>query len=90
MLEKTPERIVAHPEAAAGQLAEHSSRREIRLLSDPRKNPVPFTRHKIRPAAAHLQRRGHFTTLATLTMNVLATERQVLPAATARSRNAKE
>jgi hypothetical protein len=57
VLENTPERIVAHPEAAVGQLAEQSSQREIRLLGDPRKNPVPFTRHKIRPAAAHLQRR---------------------------------
>ena len=102
MVKKMPERIIADHQAAIGQFLEQSPQREIRLLGDPRQNPTPLARHKVRPAAAHFQRSrtanarcrcDHFTTLATLTMNVLATERQVWPAATApttRSRRSKE
>ena len=33
-----------------------SAQREIRLLGDPRQNPIALARHKVRPAAAHPQR----------------------------------
>ena len=97
-----PERIIADHQAAVGQLLEQSPQREIRLLGDPCQNPIPLARHKegLWPpifSAAGLPmarcRCDHFTTLATLTMNVLATDRQVWPAATApttRSRRSKE
>ena len=79
-----PKRIIADYQAAVGQLLEQSSQREIGLLGDPRKNPIPFARHKVGPVAAISAPLGlpmarwrcdHFTTLATLTMNVLAAER---------------
>ena len=85
MLEKMPKRIITHHQAAVGQFPEQSSQREIRLLGDPRQNPIPLARHKVSRwppifSAAGLPtarcRCDHFTTLATLTMNVLATERQ--------------
>jgi hypothetical protein len=57
MLEKMPKRIIAHQKAALGQLLEQSAQGEIRLLGDPRKNPISLARHKVRPAAAHFQRR---------------------------------
>ena len=85
MLEKMPKRIVADDQAAIGQLLEQSAQRQVGLLGDPRQNPISLARHKVRPAAAHFQRGrtadramalDHFTTLATLTMNVVATERQ--------------
>ena len=80
-----PKSIVADQKAAVGQLLEQSPQREIRLLGDPCQNPVPLPRNKVRPVAAIFNAAGlptarcrcdHFTTLATLTMNVLATERQ--------------
>jgi hypothetical protein len=46
-----PKRIVADHKAAVGQLLEQSSQREIGLLGDPRKNPIPLARHKIIPKA---------------------------------------
>jgi hypothetical protein len=85
MLEKMPKSIVADDEAAVGQLPEQSSQRQVGLFADPRQNPIPLARHKVRPgppifSAAGLPtarwRCDHFTTLATLTMNVLATDRQ--------------
>ena len=85
MLEKMPKRIVADHQAAVGQLPEQSAQRQVRLLGDPRQNPTPLARHKVRPVAPIFSAAGlptarcrcdHFTTLATLTMNVLATERQ--------------
>ena len=102
MVKKMPERIIADHQAAIGQFLEQSPQREIRLLGDPRQNPTPLARHKVRPVAPIFSAAGlptarcrcdHFTTLATLTMNVLATDRQVWPAATApttRSRSSKE
>src|SRR3984957_8766424 len=51
-----PERIIADHQAAVGQLLEQSPQREIRLLGDPRQNPIPLARHKVRPVAAHFQR----------------------------------
>ena len=80
-----PKRVIAHHQAAVGQLLKQSAQREIRLLGDPRENPIALTRHKIGPAPAIFSAAGlpiarwrcdHFTTLATLTMNVLAAERQ--------------
>src|SRR3984957_9510472 len=56
MLEKMPKRIIADHQAAVGQLLEQSPQREIRLLGDPRQNPIPLARHKVRPVAAHFQR----------------------------------
>src|ERR1700722_11838379 len=50
MLEKMPKRIITHHQAAVGQLLEQSPQREIRLLGDPRQNPIPLARHKVRPA----------------------------------------
>ena len=97
-----PKRIVADHQAAVGQLPEQSAQRQVRLLGDPRQNPIALARHKVglRPPifrAAGLPsarwRCDHFTTLATLTTNVLATERQDWPeaaAATTRSRRSKE
>ena len=55
MLQKMPERVIAHRQAVVGQFPEQSSQREIRLLGSA-KEPNPFPRHKIGPAAAHLQR----------------------------------
>src|SRR6478735_3228467 len=57
MVKKMPERIIADHQAAIGQLLEQSPQREIRLLGDPRQNPIPLARHKVRPVAAHFQRR---------------------------------
>jgi hypothetical protein len=57
VLQKMPKRVIAHHQAAVGQLPEQSPQREIRLLGDPRQNPIPFARHKIGPTPAHLQRR---------------------------------
>ena len=48
---ETPKRITADHQAPIGP------QREIRLLGDPRQNPIPLARHKIRPVAAHFQRR---------------------------------
>ena len=86
MLQKMPKRVTAHHQATVGQLPEQSAQRQVRLLGDPRQNPTPFARHKVEGlwppifSAAGLPtarwRCDHFTTLATLTMNVLATERQ--------------
>src|ERR1700722_8913912 len=56
MVKKMPERIIADHQAAVGQLLEQSPQREIRLLGDPRQNPIPLARHKVRPVAAHFQR----------------------------------
>ena len=56
MVKKMPERIIADHQAAIGQLLEQSPQREIRLLGDPRQNPIPLARHKVRPVAAHFQR----------------------------------
>ena len=52
-----PKRVIAHHQAAVGQLLKPSAQREIRLLGDPRESPIALTRHKIGPAPAHLQRR---------------------------------
>ena len=57
MVQKMPKRVVAHNQAAVRQLLEQSSQREVGFLGDPRQNPIPLPRHKIRPAAAHFQRR---------------------------------
>ena len=74
-----PKRVIAHHQAAVGQLLKQSAQREIRLLGDPRENPIALTRHKIGPAPAHLQRRrtadsalrcDHFTTLRRSPCNV--------------------
>src|SRR3984885_15360515 len=56
MLQKMPKRIIADHQAAVGQLPEESAQREIRLLGDPRQNPIALARHKVRPATAHPQR----------------------------------
>src|ERR1700734_1147425 len=56
MVKKMPERIIADHQAAIGQLLEQSPQREIRLLGDPRQNPIPLARHKVRPVATHFQR----------------------------------
>jgi hypothetical protein len=76
MVKKMQERIIADHQAAVGQLLEQSPQRDSRLLGDPRQDPIPLARHKIRPACAHLQRRRTADGAVTLTMNVLATERQ--------------
>jgi hypothetical protein len=87
-----PKRVVARHQPAVGQLLEQSPQREIGLLGDPRQNPIPLSRHQVGLwppifSAAGVPtarcRCDHFTTLATLTVNVLATERQLSPAATA-------
>ena len=98
-----PKRIVADHQAAVGQLPEQSAQRQVRLLGDPRQEPnrarapqgkglwPPIFRAAGLPSARW--RCDHFTTLATLTMNVVATERQDWPeatAATTRSRRSKE
>jgi hypothetical protein len=94
MLQKMRKRVIAHHQAAVGQLPEQSPQRENPVLGDPRQNPISFARHKIVSAPAHLQRRRTADgALTTLTMNVLATERQDWPeatAATTRSRRSKE
>src|ERR1700733_3755197 len=56
MLQKMPKRIIADHQAAVGQLPEESAQRQIRLLGDPRQNPIALARHKVRPATAHPQR----------------------------------
>jgi hypothetical protein len=102
MMEKMPKRIIADRQAPIRQFLEQSSQREIGLLDDARTNPIPFARHNVRPAPPIFSAAGlpiarwrcdHFTTLATLTMNVLAAERQDWPeatAATTRSRRSKD
>jgi len=57
VMEKMPKSIVADHQAAVGQFPEQRAQGEIRLLRDPRQNPIPFARYKVRPAAAHFQRR---------------------------------
>src|ERR1700722_8800191 len=57
MLEKMPKRVIADHQAAVSQLLEQSAQREIRLLDDPRKNPIPFARHKVGSAPTHFQHR---------------------------------
>src|ERR1700722_12788091 len=56
MVKKMPERIIADHHPAIGQLLAQSPQREIRLLGDPRQNPIPLARHKVRPVATHFQR----------------------------------
>ena len=48
-LQQMPGLNIADHQAAVGQLLEQSPQRDIRLLGDPRQDPIPLARHKIRP-----------------------------------------
>jgi hypothetical protein len=93
MHEEVPDREVAHFDAAVGEFRPDCPQRKVRLLGQTRQQPLSLAGQRAngrRPPtlwAAALpvarNRCDHFTTLATLTLKVAATARQLSPPATA-------
>src|SRR5215469_15456828 len=90
-LEKAPHGAVARRCAALSQFGHHRAQGQIRLLGDPRQQPLPFAvQQQLFPAAHRLGRRAAarppalrpLDNMATLTPNSAAVARHVRPLAT--------
>ena len=102
LLEEAPDRVIAHPHPALGQLRRQCPQRQVRLSairasSQSRSFASAWGRRPPIGRAAALpvarQRCDHFTALATLTSKRAAAARQLSPdatAATTRSRKSRE
>src|SRR5262252_1062348 len=85
VLKEAPHCAVARRCAALGQFGHHCAQGQIRLLGEPRQQPLPLAFQQQWFAAAlplARQRCDHLTTLATLTPNSAAVARHVRPLAT--------
>ena len=101
-LEKPPQRIARHDDAAFAQVIQQSMECQAWLFFKTLHQPIALLLQQKRPLAAHCfaaalpvnrARCAHFTTLATLTSNAEATARAVSPSATiatTRSRRSRD
>src|ERR1700722_3307582 len=89
-MDEIPDRAIADGNAAFGEFRHEPAHGHLGLGRDPLHEPAPFSHESAGPMAPHLPTRGaalrsrcdQRTTLATLTVKIVATARTLSPAAT--------